>query len=130
MAIRRRRPEHKKAEPRKKKPERKKPARKHRKGVNPGGPNIPAGGSDTGSTGSGGSAPASSVVASEDMSQSPDYGTVTGTTTQDAGNAPDTADAIFSTGPGVVPHYHATQPAAEEYALATQQTQTSEVSPI
>jgi hypothetical protein len=110
-----------------KKPAKKKPAKKAKakKGVNPGGPDI-----TTPASGSGSATPASSVVASEDMSQSPDYGTVTGTSAQAQGNAPDTADAIFSTGAGYAPHYHATQPAAEEYALAAGQTQTGEVSPI
>lgn len=112
--------------PKPKRPEKKKPARKPKakKGVQPGGPDITPTDSGTSTT------PASSVVASEDMSQSPDYGTVTGTSAQSQGNAPDTSDAIFSSGPGYAPHYHGTQPAAEEYALATQQTTTSEVSPI
>lgn len=110
-----------------KKPAKKKPAKKPKpkKGVNPGGTDITPTGSSPAST-----TPPSSVVASQDMSSSPDYGTVTGTSAQSQGNAPDTSDAIFSTGAGYAPHYHGAQPAAEEYALATQQTQTSEVSPI
>lgn len=112
----------------KKKPAKKKPAKKKKTTVQPGGPNIPATSSGTG-TGTTSSTPASSVVASQDMSTAPDDGTTSGATNQ-TGTAADTSDSIFSSGPGYTPHYHQTVPAAEQYAAESTSQTTSETSPI
>jgi hypothetical protein len=110
----------------KKKPA-KKPAKKKKKlKVNPGGPDKPV---TTSTATPASSTPASSVVASEDMSSAPADGTSSGATNQ-TGTQADTADSIFSSGPGYTPHYHQSVPAAEQYAAESASQTTSEVSPI